>query len=100
MNQTDNKALLLEAVDDYDVYSGTKRDTLKALINLSIHGVARITPTALSKLIKATRGIVYYNLKILENDGFITIKQPTVFILNEPKLSLIIERHKNKANFI
>lgn len=96
----ENKKLLSKAVDDYEVYNISKRATLKTLINIAIHNEAVITPTELSKLTRLSRSIVYYNLKILESDNFITIKQPTVFMLNEYKMQLLIERHKNKNSLI
>ena len=60
-----DKELLMKAIDNLDIYVATRRATLKALIDLSVDGVASISPTSLSRLIKIGRGIIYNNLRIL-----------------------------------
>jgi DNA-binding MarR family transcriptional regulator len=100
----DNKELLLKAIDNYDVYSLTQRETLKALVNISIDSVATVSPTGLSKLIKIKRGIIYHNLKIFEKDKFIekitkTTKRASIFRLSEPKLDYLVKLYENKRNY-
>lgn len=95
-----NQEELLDAIDDYDLYTITKRSILKAFVKLAIKLEVSITPTELGRLINCKRGIIYYNLKILEKDGFIAIKQSTQFTLNLEKLNQLIMRHKNKLRII
>ena len=66
-----DKELLLEAIDNYDLYSQSLRMTLHALLDLSIDNITSISPTELSRLIKIGRGVIYYNLRILSEDGII-----------------------------
>jgi len=99
-----NKELLLKAIDNYDEYVLTQRETLKALVNLSIDSVVTVSPTAFSKLIKIRRGIIYHNLKIFEKDKFIikitkTTKRANVFRLNKIKLDYLIKLYENKRNY-
>jgi hypothetical protein len=99
-----NKELLIRAVDNYDLYVETQRLTLKALIDIAINGIITISPTALSKLLKIGRGVVYYNLRLLEEDGFIKKigkgrKRTTSYELNEIKLSEIIEIYNKKSKY-
>lgn len=100
-----DKELLLEAIDSYNLYSKSLRITLRALIDLSIDDIISISPTELSKLIKIGRGIIYYNLRILLDDGIIK-KVGTgrnrigLYKLNEIKLEDIIEVHKKKSKYI
>lgn len=99
-----NKELLLKAIDNYDEYVLTQRETLKALVNLSIDSVVTVSPTAFSKLIKIRREIIYYNLKIFEKDKFIvkitkTTKRANVFRFNKIKLDYLIKLYENKRNY-
>lgn len=99
-----NKELLLEAIDNLDIYAMTQRTTLKALIDLSIDGVSSISPTSLSRLIKIGRGVIYNNLRILEEDGLIknigkARNRIGLYKLNETKLEEIIELHKKKLKY-
>jgi hypothetical protein len=100
-----DKELLLKAIDNYDVYAATQRITLRALIDLSIDGVASISPTSLSKLIKIGRGLIYNNLRILQEDGFIknigkAKNRIGLYKLNETKLEEIVELHKKKLKYL
>jgi len=104
MTDINNKELLLEAIDHYDVYSLTQRETLKALVNISIDSVVTVSPTALGKLTKIRRGIIYHNLKIFEKDKFIakvtkTTKRATVFKLSGSKLDYLVKLYENKRNY-
>jgi len=99
-----DKELLMKAIDNLDIYVATRRATLKALIDLSVDGVASISPTSLSRLIKIGRGIIYNNLRILEEDGYIknigkARNRIGLYKLNETKLEEIIELHKKKLKY-
>lgn len=100
-----DQELLLKAIDNYDIYAPTQRVTLQALIDLSIDGVASISPTSLSKLIKIGRGVIYNNLRILQEDGFIKNigkdrNRIGLYKLNETKLEEIIEVYKKKSKYL
>jgi len=99
-----NKELLIRAVDNYDPYVESQRLTLKALIDISINGIITISPTALSKLLKIGRGVIYYNLRLLEEDSFVKKtgkgrKRATLYELNETKLHEIIEIYNKKSKY-
>lgn len=99
-----DKEILLEAIDNYDVYSVTQRETLKALVSISIDDLVTVSPTALSKLINISRGIIYHCLKIFEKDKVIekitsTTKRSTIFRLNETKLQYIAKLYENKQKY-
>jgi len=99
-----DKELLMKAIDNLDIYVATRRATLKALIDLSVDGVASISPTSLSRLIKIGRGIIYNNLRILEEDGYIknigkARNRIGLYKLNETKLEEIIELYKKKLKY-
>jgi ribosomal protein S25 len=100
-----DQELLLRAIDNYDVYVATQRLTLKALVDLSIDGVASISPTSLSRLIKIGRGVIYNNLRILQEDGFIKNvgkdkNRIGLYKLNETKLEEIVELYKKKSKYL
>jgi DNA-binding MarR family transcriptional regulator len=100
-----DKELLIRAVDNYDLYVESQRLTLKALIDIAINGLVTISPTALSKLLKIGRGVIYHNLHLLEKDGFIkksgkSRKRATLYELNEIKLNEIIKIYNKKLKYL
>lgn len=100
-----NKELLIRAIDNYDIYVETQRLTLKVLIDIAINGIVTISPTALSKLLKIGRGVIYHNLRLLEEDGFIkktgkSRKRTTLYELNEIKLNEIVEIYNKKSKYL
>src|SRR5690606_26739218 len=104
-SQMKNKELLMKAIDHYDVYVATQRLTLKVLVDLAIDGIVTVSPTALSKLIKIGRGVIYHNLRILEEDGFIkntgkSRNRSSQYKLNEIKLGEIIEIYDKKSKYL
>ena len=97
---TNNKLLLFEAIDNYDIYVESKRRTLKALVNIAVNNIAKITPTALIRLLNVSRPIIYYNIKHLEEDNIIKIEKPSIYRLDEAKLKEIVTIYKNKQSVI
>ncbi len=100
-----NKALLMEAINNHDIYTENQRITLKALIDISIDSVTVVSPTALAKLIKIKRGSIYHNLRILEEDEIIknigkAKNRIGLYKLNETKLKEIIELYEIKRKYI
>jgi hypothetical protein len=100
-----NKELLMKAIDNYDIYVATQKITLKALIDLAIDGIVTISPTALSKLIKIGRGVIYHNLRIFEEDSFIkstgkSRNRTTLYKLNEVRLNEIVEIYNKKSKYL
>lgn len=103
--ETDNKGLLLAAIDDYEIYTKSQRKLLAALLNLEVNGIVQTSVTSLSKLIGFTRAMSYIALEGLEKDGAIkklNEKQARVstFELNFTKLRNIEEIYIKKQNFI
>ena len=102
---TDNKELLLAAIDDYDPYNKSQRKLLKAFVELAVNDCVATSITSISKLIGVTRPAIYTNLSLLEKDGFITkIKSAKAnlgeYKINHNKLDYIIEVYTKKQNFI
>ena len=100
-----NKEAILEAINSLDIYTETARRTLKALVDISIDSVAQVSPTSLSKLLKIGRGVVYYNWRILQEDGIIKNvgkekNRIGLYKLNETKLNESVEIFKAKQKYI
>jgi len=96
-----DKELLLEAIDNYDVYSPLQAKILKTFINISIDDVVIANPRKLSEMINTTRATIYSSLSKLEKDGTIKIlkekgERVYKYKLNRVKLSEILEIHKKK----
>lgn len=94
MTDINNKELLLEAIDHYDLYSMNKRNILKIIVNASIEGIARISGKRISELSNKSLGNVFLTLRNLEKDGFIKrVKNPGEqyfsYTLNSDKIKFL-----------
>ena len=101
----EDKELLLEAIDNYDVYTPSVATVLKILIELSVDDVVIISVLKLSKLTKISRPVVYKALETFEETGIIErIKKPqhktSCFYLKANKLKHIIEHYKRQKNIL
>jgi len=104
-NRMNDKELLLEAIDNYDVYSSMQAKILKTLINISVDDVAIIAPRTLSELIGTTRTTVYSCLSKLQKDGCIKILKDSgerlnTFKINKVKLNEIILNYQKKLQIL
>ena len=73
----ENKEKLIEAIDNYHVYSAGYRKILKFLIELSIDDTAHTTVIQLSKISALSREMIYQALDVLKQDGLIEIVKKT-----------------------
>ncbi len=99
----ENKDLLLKAIDNYSIYSDTKRDVLKQLVRIEVHGTACISGKELSERIQKSKGGVFVALRTLERDGFIKKERKSgqlysVYKLDQESLRLLIQTYLNKQN--
>lgn len=96
---TDDKDLLLKAIDEYDIYRPQGRSILKVLVLVAEGDVATITVSKLIEFSKVSRQGTYNTLKYLENDKVIEhIKAPGIklnsFRLNVTKLNNIVKYYQ------
>jgi Fe2+ or Zn2+ uptake regulation protein len=101
MNTLENKDLLLEAINSYEMYSNTQNALLKILVMLEINNVASVGIQYLMTQLKLSRAQVYNALRNLQNDDAITkirlknTKQDS-YQLNQEKLDYIVQLYHNK----
>lgn len=95
-----DKELLLEAIDDYDIYPPRYRKVLYALITVSIDNLASISAISLHEATNIAQNQIYIILRDLEKEGTITrIKKPktkNTYMLNQSKLDQIIDIYNQK----
>ena len=89
-----NKELLLEAIDNYNLYTRGQRALLKTLININIDNIATANVSELSELSGMTKPLIYNSLGFLEREEIIEkIKGPNrgiaMFKLKPAKLEEI-----------
>lgn len=70
---TDNKELLLAAIDDYSVYTPAQRKLLQTLVNLAVDGTVFANVADLMKITNISRATIYTALEMLEKEGAIEI---------------------------
>ena len=72
---TENKELLLAAIDDYSVYTPAQRKLLQTLVNLAVDGTIVSSTANLAKAIGATKITIYTALELLKKEGVIEIPE-------------------------
>lgn len=72
-----DKEQMIEAIDNYQVYSAGYRKILRFLIELSIDDSAHTTVIQLSKMASLSREMIYQALDTLQEDGLIEIVKKT-----------------------
>lgn len=105
MNILEDKSSLLEAINDYELYSKGQRNLLCAFVTMSSDGSISMSISSISKLVGVTRAMTYINLDALEKDGVIqkmNVKRARVntFNLNYSKLNYILEYYLRKQQYI
>ena len=103
MNATDNRDLLLEAIDNYDLYSKKQQSILKALVQVAINNVAEISTKSLGELLEISYQNTFIILRRLVSDGFIEkVKAPdqkySSYRLIDEKLNYLIKLYYNKQS--
>lgn len=98
----EKEELLLEAIEDYELYSKSQRAMLKILIQTSIDNIASISTSFLMKKLNLSRYSVYLILKQLEKDNLIErIKKDGMrhdcFKINYLGLDHIIQLYQKKS---
>jgi predicted transcriptional regulator len=94
-----DKELLLEAIDNYDIYTSHQRLMLKCLVTLSIDGVVTVGASYLSEQLNLSRTAIYKNLRKFLEEGLINkIKGFNTYELNPAKLNHIAQLYQNKKS--
>ncbi len=103
MSEIDDKelGLLLEAIDNYDLYAPSYRKVLKTLVKLAIDDVVIVSITKLYKMSNVSRPMVYQALEIFQDTKIIElIKKPkckiTKFILKPLEFHEIIKHYRKQ----
>jgi CTP-dependent riboflavin kinase len=96
-----NKEVILEAIDNYDVYSAPGRAILKTLVAASDeNNIAHLSMKSLEELSKVSKQGIYNCMRYLERDNLIERSKITghrlsIFKLNSIKLEDIVQYYKN-----
>lgn len=100
-----DKEKLLEAIEDYTIYTPKQRELLKILVGISVDNIAVITPLALTKLLNTTKATIYHSIKCLTKDGIIQRDNTKSsyrfgeYHLNSEKLKSILTSYENKLKY-
>ena len=102
-NDMNDKELLLEAIDNYDLLTPKYRIILKALIELAIDNVAIISVVKLSEITNVSRPVIYKALEVIKENQYIeqykkSKNSLTSFIIKPIKLQDIVKYYKNQKN--
>lgn len=105
MNQTDNKALLLEAIDNYSLYTINQKTILKTLIDIEVDGIVVASILDLKTMLKISRPSIYRALERFQADGIIeTINESgnklSALKIKQAKLNEILEHFLKKEKFL
>jgi DNA-binding transcriptional regulator GbsR (MarR family) len=101
MTNLENKEKLIEAVDNYDVYSTQGRAILKTLIAAAKEDyTVQLSVSSLSDLSKVSRQGIYNSMGYLEENNLVTRskikgKRLSTFILNKDELDKIVDYYDN-----
>lgn len=89
-----DKELLMEAIDNYDLYTPHERKVLKTLLLISIDDVAITSILKLSKLSRVSRPVVYKALAVFKKHELLEE------IKDERNISNAFKLKKNKLEEI
>lgn len=103
MNNIDNKALLIDAINNYDLLTPNERKVLITLIKISVDDIAIINIKKLSEVSKVSRPVIYkalstYNHYNLLERGDSTRNCMNTFVLKKNNLQNIIKHHLAQRN--
>lgn len=105
MNDINDNKLLINAIEDYELYNKSQKKLLIALIELSVNDITVISITSLSKLIGFSRAAIYNALKRLEKDKLVELinedgEKVSNFKINRIKFNYILETFEKKQEYI
>ena len=94
-----DRQILLDAINNYDLYNNTEKSVLKTLIDISINNVAIVSVKKLTVLSKVSIPMVYKALATLEKDMVVKrvihgTSKKSSFTINENKLYEITKHFK------
>lgn len=103
MNNNDNKALLLEAIDNYDLLTPNERKILKTLVKIAVDDIAVINIKRLSEISKVSRPIIYKAMSTYNQHGLLERAESTrsslnSFVLKKNSLKNIIKHYVAQKN--
>lgn len=92
--------LVLNAINNYDLYTNTEKIVLKTLIDISVDNIAVISVKKLTLLSQVSRPMVYKALSTLEKDGVIErvihgTSKKSSFTIKQNELYRIIKHYKS-----
>ncbi len=104
-NNMNDKELLLEAIDNYTLYTHAQRTLLKTLVNINIDNTITASAQELSLLCDSTKTTIYKALNLLEKIGTIEkIKGPNkgigIIKLKPNKLDEIQQIYNKKYSLV
>ena len=86
--EMEDKTPLIEAIENYDIFTPHERKVLTTLLAISVEGVAVIDIVKLSKLSKVSRPVVYKALAAATRHGLIEKIEHERKVLNIFKLKM------------
>ena len=86
MNIVDNKALLLKAIDNYELITHNERLVLKTLVQIAVDNIAVINIKKLSELTKVSRTLIYKAIDSFAQHGLVERGKSTRASLSTFKL--------------
>lgn len=105
MENIDNKNLILEAIDNYDLYIKSCKEVLKAIVCISKDDICIINAKSLEKVVNYTNPVIYKALRVLKKDRILITndkikEQKYRFTLNRDKLNEIIDNFLAKQKML
>jgi DNA-binding transcriptional regulator GbsR (MarR family) len=105
MNNTDNKELLLEAINGYDHFSMSQKIILNIILSFEQNGVAHIAITSITELSGFSKTIIYKSINKLIGMKVISKfkkegEKVNYFELNKEKLQDIFDVYLKKQQIL
>lgn len=96
-----NKTLIIEAIDNFEMYSLNQKEILKVIVSTAVNNLASISASYISSVTNISEPNVYSNLRKLQKDNAIKKTRTAgtkldTFELNHEKLDYILKLHQNK----
>ena len=94
-----NKQEILEAINNYEIFTIKQRTVLKTLASIEIDEIATITIPTLSRVTGISSAAVYRAIKVFSNEGYIKViddnsRKVCKFRINSTKMNEIIKVHE------
>lgn len=93
--------IILEAIDNYDIYSKNQRKILKTLVAVSLDNLACISVNAISEATNIASNSIYVALRKLENNKCIdrergSGQKTNIYRINPEKIKEIVTIYDKK----